>query len=295
VPVLITGESGTGKDVIARVIHGASPRAGRPFVKVNCAAIPASLMESELFGYEEGAFTGAYRLKPGVVELAQSGTLFLDEIAELDLQLQAKLLHILQDGTFARIGGQETLQADFRVLCATSRDLSEEISAGKFRQDLYYRINVVHFELPPLRERAADIPDLVAHFLDQCRTEYGSDATPLSAQLMELLTRHNWPGNIRELENLIRRFVILGSEQAVVDDLLDRKTASRLSLDSDVSLKAQTRRAVQDLERKVILDVLHANNWNRKAAARRLKISYRSLFYKLKTAGLSVSVTDKDA
>jgi two-component system response regulator AtoC len=286
VPVLIAGESGTGKDVLAHLIHAISPRRERPFVKVNCAAIPAMLMESELFGYEPGAFTGANRSKPGMVELAQGGTLFLDEIAELDLPLQAKLLHVLQDGTFSRIGGRETVHVEFRLVCATGRNLEHEIAAGRFRQDLYYRINVVTIELPPLRSRAADIPEMAEYFRDRYGREYGCPAPPVTPRLMELLLHHNWPGNIRELENLIRRYVILGSEQALIHDLLHMEKTTAAGVEDGLSLKAMTRQAVRDIERQLILDVLRANNWNRKEAARTLKISYRSLFYKLKAAGL---------
>ena len=285
-PVLIAGESGTGKDVLARLLHGISPRRNRPFIKVNCAAIPAMLMESELFGYEPGAFTGANRSKPGMVELAQGGTLFLDEIAELDVPLQAKLLHVLQDGTFARIGGRDTVQVEFRLICATGRNLEEEMAAGRFRQDLYYRINVVMIELPPLRARRVDIPEMVEYFLNRYGGEYSCPAPPLTPRLMDLLLHHDWPGNIRELENLIRRYVILGSEQTLVDDLLRTDPNAAPGCEEGLSLKAMTRQAVRNIERRLILDVLRANNWNRKEAARTLKISYRSLFYKLKTAGL---------
>src|SRR5215468_4217820 len=209
VPVLIQGESGTGKDIIARMIHGRSPWRSGPFVKVNCPAIPSTLLESELFGYEKGAFTGAYGAKPGRVEMAHRGTLFLDEISELDLGLQSKLLQVLQDGQFCRIGAQEDKKVEVRVVCATNRRLEEEIEAGTFRQDLFYRINVVNLHIPPLRERRGDIEDLAAYFLEYYNRKYNGRARPLSADIVATLQKYHWPGNIRELENLIKRYVIL--------------------------------------------------------------------------------------
>src|ERR1700693_4375818 len=210
VPVLINGESGTGKDIIARMIHNLSPWKSGPFVKVNCPAIPGTLLESELFGYGKGAFTGAYGTKPGRVEMAHRGTLFLDEISELDLALQSKLLQLLQDGQFCRIGAQEDKKVEVRVVCATNRKLEEEIANGTFRADLFYRINVVNLQMPPLRERISDLPELVTYFLDCYNRKFNSRAKPLSAELMNSLSKSHWPGNVRELENLIKRFVILG-------------------------------------------------------------------------------------
>src|SRR6202158_879625 len=199
VPVLITGESGTGKDIIARLIHGLSPWKSGPYVKVNCPAIPGTLLESELFGYERGAFTGAVGSKPGRVELAHRGTLFLDEISELDLGLQSKLLQLLQDGQFCRIGAQEDKKVEVRVVCATNRVLEAEIESGTFRQDLFYRINVVNLQMPPLRERKGDIPDLVAYFLEYYNRKYNCRARALSGDLMTAFQKHHWPGNISEL------------------------------------------------------------------------------------------------
>src|SRR6202140_3830915 len=219
VPVLITGESGTGKDIIARLIHGLSPWKTGPYVKVNCPAIPGTLLESELFGYERGAFTGAVGSKPGRVELAHRGTLFLDEISELDMSLQSKLLQLLQDGQFCRIGAQEDKKVEVRVVCATNRKLEQEIENGTFRSDLFYRINVVNLHLPPLRERANDIPDLVAYFLEYNNRKYNCRARALSSELMSDLCKYHWPGNIRELENLVKRYVILGSEDVISTDL----------------------------------------------------------------------------
>jgi two-component system response regulator AtoC len=289
VPVLIQGESGTGKDIIARMIHGFSPWKSGPFVKVNCPAIPGTLLESELFGYEKGAFTGAYGAKPGRVELAHRGTLFLDEISELDLALQSKLLQLLQDGQFCRIGAQEDKRVEVRVVCATNRQLEVEIDNGTFRQDLFYRINVVNIHMPPLRERRGDIEDLAHYFLEYYNRKYNCRARPLSNDLMAVLQKYHWPGNIRELENLVKRYVILGTEEAISSDLISREQEyfnPDVILDGPISLKKLTRQAVRELERKVILKVLQANHWNRKQAARALSISYRALLYKIRDAGL---------
>lgn len=289
VPVLIQGESGTGKDIIARMIHGQSPWRTGPFVKVNCPAIPGTLLESELFGYEKGAFTGAYGTKPGRVEMAHRGTLFLDEISELDLGLQSKLLQLLQDGQFCRIGAQEDKKVEVRVVCATNRKLEEEIETGSFRQDLFYRINVVNLHFPALRERRADIEDLANFFLEYYNRKYNCRARALSAELISVLLKYHWPGNIRELENLIKRYVILGNEDVISSDLVTREQEyfnPEIPIDGQVSLKKITRQAVRELERKVILKVLQAHHWNRKQAARALSISYRALLYKIRDAGL---------
>jgi two-component system response regulator AtoC len=289
VPVLIHGESGTGKDIIARMIHAASPWKAGPWVKVNCPAIPGTLLESELFGYEKGAFTGAYGMKPGRVEMAHRGTLFLDEISELDMPLQSKLLQLLQDGQFCRIGAQEDKKVEVRVVCATNRNLEEEIQNGTFRADLFYRINVVNLHMPPLRERAADIPDLVAYFLEYHNRKYNCRAKPLSNELMLILGKYHWPGNIRELENLVKRYVILGNEEVISSDLSPREPdyfSGDIPLDGPISLKKMTRHAVRELERKVILKVLQNHHWNRKQAAKTLGISYRALLYKIRDAGL---------
>jgi two-component system, NtrC family, response regulator AtoC len=289
VPVLIHGESGTGKDIIARMVHALSPWKTGPFVKVNCPAIPGTLLESELFGYERGAFTGAYGAKPGRVEMAHRGTLFLDEISELDMPLQSKLLQLLQDGQFCRIGAQADKKVEVRVVCATNRKLEEEIENGTFRQDLFYRINVVNLYMPPLRERRADIPSLVNYFLDYYNRKYNCRARPLSPELMEVLEKYHWPGNIRELENLVKRYVILGSEDVISSDLQPRDgdlLTPEINLDGPISLKKLTRQATRALERKIILKVLHNHHWNRKQAARTLNISYRALLYKIRDAGL---------
>ena len=289
VPVLIQGESGTGKDIIARLIHGRSPWRTGPYVKVNCPAIPGTLLESELFGYEKGAFTGAYGMKPGRVELAHRGTLFLDEISELDLALQSKLLQLLQDGQFCRIGAQEDKKVEVRVVCATNRRLEHEIQNGTFREDLFYRINVVNISLPPLRDRRGDIEDLVNFFLEYYNRKYNCRAKPLSGELIAVLQKYHWPGNIRELENHMKRYVILGTEEVIASDLVSREQEffnPEINVDGPISLKKITRQAVRELERKIILKVLQANHWNRKQAARALSISYRALLYKIRDAGL---------
>jgi two-component system, NtrC family, response regulator AtoC len=291
VPVLIQGESGTGKEVIARMVHRRSFRAQGPFIKVNCAAIPGTLLESELFGYEKGSFTGALVSKPGRVEMANGGTLFLDEIAEIDLSLQAKLLQLLQDGQFWRIGGRENTSVDVRIVCATNRDLEAEITAGRFRQDLLYRINVVTVQLPPLRQRTEDIQALVRYFVEQHSRKYGNEAQMPSEYARGLLQKHHWPGNIRELSNLIERYTILGSEDAITNELLGAipsapRTGFRQNPIGSIPLKSITRHSVQELERKIILGALIAHRWNRKRAAQDLKISYRALLYKIRQAGL---------
>ncbi|GAC1430882.1 MAG: hypothetical protein NVS1B11_05600 [Terriglobales bacterium] len=289
VPVLIHGESGTGKDVIARMIHARSPWRNGPLVKVNCPAIPGTLLESELFGYEKGAFTGANGTKPGRVEMAHRGTLFLDEISELELGLQSKLLQLLQDGQFCRIGAQEDKKVEVRVVCATNRQLEAEIARGTFREDLYYRINVVNLEMPPLRERRADIEDLTAYFLDYYNRKYNCRARPLSVDLRTALQKYHWPGNIRELENLMKRYVILGSEDVISNDLVARPQEHyipEIDVSGPISLKKLTRQATHDLEGKIILRVLQAHHWNRKKTARALNISYRALLYKIRDAGL---------
>jgi two-component system, NtrC family, response regulator AtoC len=290
IAVLIQGESGTGKELIAALIHRRSPWANGPFVKVSCPAIPGTLIESELFGYEKGAFTGANGSKPGRVEMAHRGTLFLDEIGELDLGLQAKLLQLLQDGQFCKIGAQADKKVEVRVVCATNRNLEEEIAAGTFRQDLYYRINVMSLVLPPLRERAADLPQLIAYFIETYNYAYGRRSRMISNELMNVLQRYHWPGNIRELANVMKRYVILGSEEAVTGELEARPESHfnfDIPIDGQLQLKKITKAAIRDIERKVILRVLQTHNWNRKRAARALSISYRALLYKMRDAEVS--------
>jgi two-component system response regulator AtoC len=288
VPVLIEGESGTGKDILARLIHRSSPLRSRPFVKVNCPAIPGTLIESELFGYERGAFTGAYSAKVGRVELAHNGSLFLDEISELDLGLQSKLLQLLQDGQFCRIGGQTDTKVEVRVICATNRSLEREVASGKFRQDLFYRINVLSLRVPPLRERVADIPVLMSYFLDLYSDKYNAPPREFSTEMLAAFQQYHWPGNVRELENFIRRFVILGDKEILMEEMkVPRAESFEMDFvyDGSMSLKVLSRKAVRQLETKIILNALKAHLWNRKKAAKALNISYRALLYKLKESG----------
>ncbi len=291
-PLVITGESGTGKDVIARLVHQQSGCSGT-FVKVNCPAIPGTLLETELFGYEKGAFTGASATKQGRVELAERGTLFLDEVTEVDISLQAKLLQLLQDGRFCRIGGHEERSVHLRVVCASNRDLLEEVALGRFREDLYFRVNVLSVRVPALRERSEDIPLLVEYFLRLYNRKFGKIAPPLSPTLMRILQAYAWPGNVRELENLMKRYVVLGSEEAITSELRssdELESRFEMPLDGEsVALKELTRRAVARLERTIILRVLQAHQWNRKRAAAALQISYRALLYKLKEVGVPPS------
>jgi two-component system, NtrC family, response regulator AtoC len=290
VPVLITGENGTGKEILARMIHQQSPWNDGPFVKVNCPAIPGTLLESELFGYERGAFTGALGAKPGRVEMAHRGTLFLDEIGEMELGIQAKLLQLLQDGQFCRIGAQEDMKVDVRIICATNRDLAGEITSGRFRQDLFYRINVVQIQVPALRHRVQDIPALANYFLEHYGEKFSVRPKPVPAELMAMLQRYAWPGNIRQLENIMKRYVILGNEEAIASELVSRVGGSCfdpvIPIDGRISLKKATRDAMRELERRIILKVLQTHNWNRKKAAKAMSISYRALLYKIQEAGI---------
>lgn len=298
VPVLILGKNGTGKEVLARYIHRLSAPNNEPFVKVNCAAIPGALLESELFGFQKGAFTGAYALKPGRVEVAQGGTLFLDEIAELDPSLQAKLLHVLQDGKFSRIGDNEDKQVEARVICATNRQLEKEVAEGNFRQDLFYRINVISIHMPSLEERREDIPTLIAYFLDHFNQRFQRNAAPLSREVLHTLQRRNWPGNIRELENTVARYVLLGSEEAFCNETFRRRPLPANlpeTEDGSIPLKRIAKEAMREMERELILRALQANHWNRRKTAGVLKISYRALIYKIRQAGLPPKRTLRQA
>jgi len=291
VPILILGESGTGKEVLARFIHERSPWRHGPFVKVNCPAIPGTLLESELFGYQKGAFTGAIANKPGRIEMAQSGTLFLDEIAELDASLQAKLLHVLQDGHFMSIGDHEEKKLDARVICATNRALKQEIENGGFRADLFYRINVISVTLPALRDRRDDIPYLVEYLRARFNRRFQREAPALSRETLLLLQQREWPGNIRELENSLARYVVLGSEDAFyVEPQNEEKkllnVAYEVNEDGNIPLKRISQQLTRRMEHDLILRVLQANHWNRRKAAEVLKISYRALLYKVRQAGL---------
>lgn len=293
IPVLIEGETGAGKELLARAIHENSPWAEGPFVKVNCPAIPGTLLESELFGYEKGAFTGAYGTKPGRVELANRGTLFLDEISELDPSLQAKFLQLLQDGQFCRIGAQEDRQIETRVICATNRDLRTTVRERSFRQDLYYRINVLNMRVPPLRERREDVPALADYLIKKHGALIPTPIPPLSPEFVQLLQNYEWPGNVRQLENLIKRYIVLKSESAITSELVAQICDSPdfpLTLQDSRSLKEITRSAMKEVERRVILKTLVAHRWNRIKAAKALKISYRALLYKMQQAGLTIEL-----
>jgi len=298
VPLLVEAENGAGKEVFARIVHEHSVWKDGPFIKVNCAAIPHTLIESELFGYEMGAFTGASAAKPGRVEMASGGTLFLDEIGNLDLSVQAKLLQFLQDGKFYRIGASEESHVQTRIICATNRDLHEEIDSNKFREDLFYRINVIHFKLPPLRERREDIPMLIDYFLSQYAGRFQQPVPAFPAGSMQILQRHSWPGNIRELENCMARCVVLGTQEALQTYLPGQilRTAPQ-ETHGDVS--GPPRRFVgearRELERDIILKALQAHNWNRRRTAATLKISYRTLLYKVREAGIPSARHRKDS
>jgi len=287
--VLIRGESGVGKDLIARAVHAASTRRHGPFIKVNCAAIPQGLLESELFGHEKGAFTGAHRRKPGQFEYANKGTIYLDEIAELPLALQAKLLHVLQDFRFSRVGGHGILDVDARVIAATNRDLEVAMRRGEFREDLYYRLNVVEIRVPPLRERREEIPALAAWFLAKFNAQYGRQKQ-LPTETLARLRDYSWSGNVRELENAIRRLVVLSDGEQAVEALVDRRRPTHLDALQPLvteSLREIARRGAREAERKALAEVLERVHWNRAEASRILKVSYKTLLNKICECGLT--------
>jgi two-component system response regulator AtoC len=291
--VLLQGESGVGKGIVARLLHERSSRRERPFIRVNCAALPVELLESELFGYERGAFTGASRRKPGKFELAHGGTLLLDEVADLPLPLQAKLLHALQDGEYSRLGGEQDVKVDVRIIAAVNRDLETAVRRGGFRQDLYYRLNVVGLTIPPLRERREEIPALAEHFRARYAREYTRPVPPLSPATLERFAAYAWPGNVRELENLVKRIVLLGSEAFVAAACPLPAPAPEAPADAaaprprgKAGLKEVARRAARDAERELIRRTLEETRWNRAEAARRLRISYKALLYKIRDCGL---------
>jgi two-component system response regulator AtoC len=290
IPILICGEGGTGKEALARWVHANSEYTAGEFVKVNCAAIPGTLLESELFGYEKGAFTGANNVKPGRVEMAHRGTLFLDEIADLDLSLQSKLLHFLQDGTFSRIGDHSERKVDARLTCATNKDLDHEVQAGRFREDLYHRIHVFRLKLPALRERREDIPLLAEFFRKQFEKQFEMKAEVFPPEMLEYLKNLAWAGNIRELSNGVARYVLLGPEAAIYQERTARHGRAGVSHlgngNGSVTLKRISKDAIKEMEKNVILETLRANQWNRRKTAQALKISYRALIYKIRDAGL---------
>lgn len=290
VPVLMLGESGTGKEVVARLVHKLSPRAHRSFLKVNCAALPGDLLESELFGYEPGAFTGATRSKPGKFELCDKGTILLDEIGEMPPGLQAKLLHVLQDQTFSRLGSRTMVEVDVRILAATNIDVQEAIATKKLREDLYYRLNAFTLHLPPLRERKEEIPLLLRHFMALFATRYARTALPVSPTLVQACVRYPWPGNLRELENFVKRYLILGDESLVLSELesnrmespLREGTPARPAAAATGDLKAKVRAVKDEAEIEAITGALERTKWNRKEAAKLLNISYKALLYKVR-------------
>lgn len=304
--VLIRGESGTGKEIVARSLHQLSGRRKKPFVKVNCAAIPRDLLEAELFGYEKGAFTGAHKSKQGRFEVADKGTIFLDEIGDMPLELQSKLLQVLEQQEFVRVGGINNVRIDVRIICATNRNLEVAIQERSFRDDLFYRLNEITLPLPSLRQHSEDIPLLVSHFVDKYCKLYKKELKMISNGIVEKLVAYSWPGNVRQLENMIKQVVVRG-EESIIDDLLASAGTAPAPVaatsfastvnsapvitgdENSYSLKEIIGKTVAEEEKKLISTVLNKTNWNRRKAADLLKISYRSLLYKIKDYKLNVS------
>jgi len=301
--VLLLGETGVGKDMMARRIHEGSPRASKRFVQINCAALPDGLLESELFGHMRGAYTGAVESQPGQFEVAAGGTLFLDEIAEMSPRLQAKLLHVLQEKVFCRVGGREPIAADVRVIAATNQDLDRAMAEGTFRRDLYYRLSVVCLRIPSLRERPSDIEELARFFALKYSGLYNRDALArISDEVMAAMKGHRFEGNVRELENLVKRAILLGSYDQILDEIVRPRGAQEPAAVAPertadepveppffapraaqpVALKEVTRRAVEHAERRAIMAALDSTGWNRRKAAQQLQVSYRSLLYKIR-------------
>jgi DNA-binding NtrC family response regulator len=294
-PVLVLGESGTGKEFLAKLIHFMSERSDNVFLKVNCAAMPVGLLESELFGYEKGAFTGATSSNPGKFELCDGGTIFLDEIGEMHPALQAKLLHILQDGQYSRLGGRAVLKSNVRVIAATNIDIKSAIASQRFREDLYYRINGYSFTLPPLRERREEIATFASHFMQKAARRLSRQPLKLSGMLLGALYNHSWPGNLRELESVINRYLVLGDERMIVESLSsEEKSSHEPHLSADTSSGKSFRQQMQSLkgsaESAAIANALIETRWNRKAAARKMKISYTALRYKIKQYDLERNI-----
>lgn len=302
---IISGESGVGKELVARALHLSSHRKNRPFIKVNCAAIPSELLESELFGYEKGAFTGAERSKQGRFEIAHKGTILLDEIGDMPLPLQSKMLQVLQDLQFSRLGGKEDVRVDCWVLAATNHDLEQDIRQGLFREDLYYRLNIIRISIPPLRERLEDIEPLVRHFTTELAEKIDNPLFRCSDDILEVFRKHSWPGNVRELRNVVGRLTLLGDWEVVKRDLLGSDPAgiagaqqvsppppsgaeegTRSREPKFPALKDIKKRAVQEAERKLIRNVLLETGWNRKKAAKILGVSYKAILYKIKELNL---------
>jgi len=306
---VVFGESGVGKEVVAQNLYHKSPRMGKPFIKINCAALPEGLLESELFGYERGAFTGAEQKKKGKFQLAHSGVLLLDEIGDMSLPLQAKLLHVLQsEGEFSPLGSEKEVKADTWVIAATNHDLKKDIDEGKFREDLYYRLNIIKIFVAPLRERREDIPLLIDHYIGQYATMLGGERVEKpNSSVIDRLCAYNWPGNVRELQNVLKRMLVLGDGEQIVDELFSGRTqgAEHSASDSQAyqsdaplaeildlygknspdndsfSLKSAKKNAVEMVEREIISHVLDRTNWNRSKASKILKISYKTLLYKI--------------
>ncbi len=299
VTVLIQGESGVGKEIVARAVHARSSRSHGPFVKVNCAALPEDLLESELFGYERGAFTGANSRKLGRFEVANKGTIFLDEIGEMSPALQAKMLQVLQDSVFTRLGGHEEIKVDVQIVSATNRPLVEMVAQNHFRKDLYFRLNVVNIDIPPLRERREEILDLTETFLRRYSVQYDRPRPEPSAELLRAFERYSFPGNVRELENMIKRIVVLESEDSILEEIARREAGEergRTGLQTlledieetagAVPLREVGRRVAQQAEREAIERVLRHTGWNRKQAAKLLNVSYKTLLQKIRECGL---------
>ena len=294
ITVLIKGESGTGKELIAHSIHINSHRKEMPFVKVNCAAIPGGLLESELFGFEKGAFTGAHIKKPGKFELANGGTILLNDIGEMDIPIQAKLLQVLQDGMFSRLGGDGDLKVDTRVIATTKDHLEKTMMGGHFREDLFFRINVINITVPPLRDRKDQILPLSQYFLNVYKKKYNKEAEPLSSKVINSFKEYPWPGNIRELENMIKRIVIFGEGDASLKNFSNKRLDEEISLEScenlspnpkkekkSLNLKDVGKKAAEVAEKEIILSTLQETHWNRKQAAKLLRVSYKALLYKV--------------
>jgi two-component system response regulator AtoC len=308
-PVLIQGETGSGKEMIARELHANSQRAKKAFFKLNCAALPSELVESELFGYERGAFTGAFQRKPGIFEMADGGTILLDEIGDMDIRLQAKLLQVLQDQEFQRIGGKDTIKVDVRVIAATHRHLEEAIHEGNFREDLYYRLNVINLHIPPLRERKGDIPGL-AEFLLRKHARSGAVIPAITPELKAEMLAWDWPGNIRELENFVRSLLIFQDPATAANELRARRTrkipaaspvtALRAGAGGDVDagrrvpILEHVTKEQRQAEAEAILSALDATRWNRKQAAALLRIDYKALLYKMKKLGIDEKPVETD-
>jgi two-component system, NtrC family, response regulator AtoC len=298
IPVLMLGESGTGKEVMARLIHKLSPRAHRMFLKVNCAAVPADLLESELFGYEAGAFTGANHPKPGKFEICNKGTILLDEIGEMPPSLQAKLLHVLQDQQFSRLGSRNVIKVDVRILAATNINIPEALASKRLREDLYYRLNAFTLQVPPLRERKEEIPILLKHFMSRMSERYARAPLPFSPELMQACLNYPWPGNLRELNNFVKRYLVLGDDKLAINELHPRTDAHGASFaepqgSSEGGLKSVARGAKDGAEAEAISRALEETNWNRKQAAVLLKISYKALLYKIRQYGIAETKSHK--